>query len=201
MNMSIPATQQQLTELYSWFRFPKHPVSVSSFITFDPINHSFDILTDVTAERMFDRLPVKFGRIGGNFNMAYTGLDTFEGFPRVIEGHCWCNQNKLTSFQGSPQVIEGNFLVQDNPISIMSGFPEHIQGLVSLDYTSQLPLLRLLSAKDGVGLGPASWPDQRKGEYAKVQNILNKYAGTGKRGMLGAAAELTKAGFRDNARW
>jgi hypothetical protein len=155
----------------------------------------------VSALTSFDRLPVKFGKIAGHFNMSYVGLTSFEGFPRVIEGDCWCTENKLTSFEGAPQYIKGSFFVQDNLISLISGFPEFVGGLVNMNYNEKLPVLRLLNVNGGIILGPSSWPDQKKGDYATVQNILNKYKGQGKKGMLGAGVELTRAGYKDNARW
>ena len=95
------------------------------------------------------------------------------------EYHCDGN-NQLTSLEGLPETLKGVFFVSWNP---------------------KLPLLRSLVAKEIDLRGDLSFTNAKYGEMFQVRDILNKYAGEGKVGALKAAAELIRAGFKDNARW
>jgi hypothetical protein len=97
----------------------------------------------------------------------------------------------LTSLKGAPDHVGRWFSCRDNPLNSLEGAPAHVDRMFYVSFLDDLPLLRLLEY-DQFSLRDA--PDL-------VQDIMNKYAGTGKKGMLGAAVELTKAGFKANARW
>jgi hypothetical protein len=138
-------------------------------------------------------LPVKFGTVTNGFFVDGTGLRSFEGSPRTIKRSAWFFNNPLTSLDGAPDVVDGYFNIAGTQIKSLEGLPSVITTL-ALDYDIHMPLLRLLVAKS------VEWPSTTIAPK-EVMRIIDKYAGTGKKGMLGAAAELTKAGFRDNARW
>jgi hypothetical protein len=118
-------------------------------------------------------------------------LQSLKGAPQVVPGSFWCQHNKLTNLHHAPFEVYGRFFAIENPFESLEGLPETINGLLIITYDTSLPMLRLLqynyvTVDDG--------PDV-------VKEIINKYAGTGKKGMLGAAVELTKAGYKANARW
>lgn len=117
-------------------------------------------------------LPVQFGVIEGDFIVVNRNVKTFKKFPRIIEGYLDTSMNtNLRQFY-------------DFDIDV-------IQGTWYTDYRESQHLLKMLIAHD-IFLNSA--PDQ-------VDKIMNKYAGSGKKGALACAAELVKAGFKDNARW
>jgi hypothetical protein len=62
---------------------------------------------------------------------------------------------------------------------------------VSLDYDQKLPLLRVLVAR------------QIFIDYIPIplNDIIQKYAGQGRKGSLACAAEMARAGYKENARW
>jgi hypothetical protein len=163
------------------------------------------------------KLPVKFGKVSGGFLAQEVGLTSLEGFPHTVGGVCYvyrnnlrslkgapnkvgrsfsCHNNLLTDLKGAPQIVGSDFRCHTNPLNSLEGAPNSLTGEgmpaeFDVTYSSYLPLLRLLQYTSfHIGAVPAT-----------VEQILLKYAGTGKKGMLGAAVELTKAGYKANARW
>jgi hypothetical protein len=200
--MKVRPSQSQLATLMHWFNFPAMPGYSSLLpITFDTETETFEVLTSVVLIRRTHHLPVAFDKIGGNFVATHNGLRSFVGFPQTVEGICDCRFNNLRSMEHAPQIVGSNFFVSNNHITNMNGFPQEIGGIVEIDYDPMLPLLQTLKAKGGVEINAHSRPAVKKTDYQKMESILNKYAGTGKKGMLHAAAELTKAGYKENARW
>jgi hypothetical protein len=129
--------------------------------------------------------------VGGNFWCDKNRLTTLDGAPASVGDDFWCYDNSLKSLDGAPNSVGGDFYCRRNSLTALEGAPSSVGGKFYVDYNTSLPLLRLLQYnKIDIEDAPQV-----------VNQIINKYAGTGKRGMLGAAAELTKAGFRDNARW
>jgi hypothetical protein len=60
-----------------------------------------------------------------------------------------------------------------------------------LDYSPDLPLLRLLNyAQFSIQNAPT-----------KLAQIMKKYRGQSKAGAIKCAAELIRAGYKENARW
>ena len=70
---------------------------------------------------------------------------------------------------------------------------------MSLNYEPDLPLLKTLVANRvefTTGKTRVSWD-----RIMQCQDILNKYAGKGKRVIFDAQKDLEDAGFEENARW
>lgn len=163
--------------------------------------------------RPISQLPVKFGRVEGDFFCDECGLETLAGAPTWVGGAFWCQYNRLTSLQHAPRHVGADFRVFYNKLTNLHHAPEHVGGefecygndLTSLEglpeqgvkklvltYNTHLPLLRCLTAHD-VYLGHVA--------PKMVSKIIQRHVGTGKKGALQAAAELIKAGYKDNARW
>ncbi len=145
-----------------------------------------------------NRLPFRFGRVEGDFNVSYCGLNTFEGMPYYVKHTCWISHNSATTLVGLPNHCNSLVMEGLSELASFEGFPEQVD-LCRFTWYPQQPLLRLLQAKR-IQLGitqmtPADNPAR------KVVDILKNYAGQGQKGALACAAELAKAGFKDNARW
>ena len=56
-----------------------------------------------------EKLPVKFGKLSGNFNCNFNELTTLEGCPNYVGGDFYCGWNKLTSLEYSPKYIGRDF--------------------------------------------------------------------------------------------
>jgi hypothetical protein len=102
-----------------------------------------------------------------------------------------CDNNNLSTLVGSPKHVGQDFVCSSNPfLNSLDGAPLAAAEFVC-GYKPKLPLLRLLQYENfRLLMAPP-----------EVKQILNKYAGTGKKGSLAAAVELAQAGFKDNARW
>ena len=117
-------------------------------------------------------LPVAFGRVEGNLDASRQNIKTLKNFPKVITGNLYTEGNRnLRQFY--------DFDIQE------------IQGVWYTDYKESQHLLKMLVAHK-IQLTDAP---------RVVSDILNKYAGKGRTGMLMATVELIKAGFKENARW
>jgi hypothetical protein len=161
-------------------------------ISIDPMTGSVNVLGSVTLRSIkVTQLPVRFGRVDGSFDCGYNQLATLDGVPGYVDGDFHCYNNQLKTLEGAPGHVGGSFYCENNKLTSLEGAPGHVGGDFWCSYHASLPLLRLLQYKKvEIHDAPRS-----------VENIMTKYAGTGKRGMLGAGVELTKAGFKENARW
>jgi hypothetical protein len=150
-----------------------------------------------------NQLPIKFGTVGGDFDVVNSGLTTLENSPHTVGDTFMCSANQLTTLAHGPQIVKYGYVIGNNPLMSLEGYPlSHSPEMVSMSYLSNLPLLRLLNSKQ-IKLYPHADRDTHE-EQVKVDQIsaiLNKYVGEGKPGALKCAAELIRAGFRENARW
>jgi hypothetical protein len=74
------------------------------------------------------KLPLKFGRVTGNFWCYSNQLTSLEGCPTEIDGDFWCHSNKLTSLEGCPTEIGGSFKCSYNQLTSLEGCPTEIGG-------------------------------------------------------------------------
>lgn len=128
--------------------------------------------------------------VGKDFSCSKNRLTTLVGGPAWVGGAYFASNNQLTSLQGAPDHVGRSLQVNTNPLKSLEGMPVELKGQIWLDYTFDLPLLRLLETKDMMSYAPDP-----------VRVILDKYKGEGKPGVLKAAAELVRAGYKNNARW
>jgi hypothetical protein len=90
-------------------------------------------LVDVTGDvdlssKELTKIPINFGRVGGNFYCRYNELWTFKGAPREVGGDFSCSGNKLTTLEGAPSRVGGDFYCQYNELWTFRGAPEFIGG-------------------------------------------------------------------------
>lgn len=131
--------------------------------------------------------------LNASFDCRQNNLKTLEGGPSTVNGDFRCEGNKLTNLVGAPLKVTGWLTCANNPLTSLEGIPTELGG-IELEYNRDLPLLRLLYAKQ-IDFYFA-------GRSAKiVTNILNKYAGQGRSGAIDCKRELVAAGFEGNAKW
>lgn len=109
----------------------------------------------------------------------------------TVYGHFNCDQNNLTTLKGAPTETGLYFSCRNNPLVSLEGLPAKVGALCWATWSPHLPLLRLLNLNS---LKLLEAPNE-------VEHIITKYKGQGKPGAIKAAAELVRAGYRDNARW
>jgi hypothetical protein len=74
------------------------------------------------------KLPVKFGKVSGNFSCHGNKLTTLEGCPNYVGDYFFCSGNKLTSLEGCPNYIDGDFYCYKNNLTTLEGCPIYVGG-------------------------------------------------------------------------
>ena len=127
-----------------------------------------------------------------NLDCSHNLLTSLEGCtPDCFE--IVCNNNLLTSLETCPPTEQ--LWATDNPFQHFRNTPSHIDE-VTITWRKDLPLLGLLTVKTIHIQNPAD-----KESMEDLEQIMNKYAGQGRRAMFACQKDLEDAGFRDNARW
>jgi hypothetical protein len=85
------------------------------------------------------KLPLKFGRVTGDFWCHNNKLTTLENCPKEIGGNFYCHSNQLTSLEGCPTEIGGDFYCWANQLTSLKGAPEYIEGKVDFMPNYNLP--------------------------------------------------------------
>jgi hypothetical protein len=78
-------------------------------------------------EKLYE-LPLKFGRVTGNFDCSRNQLTTLEGCPGEVGGGFYCNGNKLTTLEGCPREVGGYFNCSYNKLTTLDGCPKMVDG-------------------------------------------------------------------------
>lgn len=133
--------------------------------------------------------------VGDNFNCAHCVLTSLAGAPEIIPGWFDCRMNHLTKLQHAPKQVIGMLDCSDNPLVNMEGAPTNM-GVINISYDPNLPLLRCLNSQLDINLVGGD-----SDTTLKLENIMTRYLGSDKAGMLKCAAEMIRAGYKDNARW
>jgi hypothetical protein len=192
--MLIPTTTEQNHLLSAWFRLT--PTVGDYEILYNPETDAYTMKNlDVKLIRIpsMGRLPVKFERVGGAFIVNRMGLTSLEGSPKEIDAGFFAGDNNLENLLHAPIQVPGHFSITNNPLTSLEGWPEKGVNQCTLTYSDHLPLLRCLQTTDQIHV--VNYPPPQ------INEILNRHKDSGKAGALKAAAELIRAGFRENARW
>lgn len=190
---------EKLLSRYFSIRSNKNP---SYTINNGVVNVNGDIrLVDVKLYKLItSKLPITFGEIYGNFDVSNAEYTTLKGCPKYVGSNFRCLDNKLINLKGGPEEVNGNYFCWKNPLTTFDGIAEDINGILYAPYDSNLPLLKLLSINGLKRIQFDNFTGSDEHIMNTVENILNKYLDKGKGGILACAAELTKAGFKGNAR-
>jgi hypothetical protein len=177
-----------------------------------------DVAGSVRTKSKLTELPVKFSHVSGYFNCDYTQLKSLAGAPHSVDGAFSCDHNpltsltgaphsvggdfrctgsQLTSLTGAPHSVGGDFRCYSNPLTSLAGAPASIGGEFYCTYSPTLPLMRALVASSiFICFAPQGFDE-----------VMNRHAGQGKRGMMKCASELLTLGktlgldLRANCRW
>jgi hypothetical protein len=76
------------------------------------------------------KLPLKFGKVTGNFVCYNNQLTSLEGVfgrgPEWVGGNFYISKNQLTSLEGSPKEVGGTFYCQNNQLTSLEGGPKSV---------------------------------------------------------------------------
>ena len=90
---------------------------------------SVDVDGDVSlSSRELTKLPLKFGRVSGNFKCRHNQLTTLEGSPESVGGTFDCCNNHLTTLEGAPERVGRDFYCDNNQLTIIEGEPREVGG-------------------------------------------------------------------------
>ena len=71
------------------------------------------------------KLPLRFGKVSGNFDCSRNNLKTLEGCPKYVGSFFSCCYNNLKTLDGGPETVLGEYLCHNNKLINFSGFPEY----------------------------------------------------------------------------
>jgi hypothetical protein len=88
---------------------------------------SVDVDGDVDlSNRYLTKIPVKFGKVTGNFYMWNNKLKTLEGSPYYVGENFNVSLNELKDLKGSPKEVGGSFYASSNRLETVEGMPLEI---------------------------------------------------------------------------
>jgi hypothetical protein len=97
--------------------------------TINPGGIDVDGDVDLSYKKL-SKLPVKFGKVTGDFMCDNNQLTTLEGCPKIVTGGFHCEYNQLSSLEGCPKFIGGDIYLHDNEIRSLEGLSDvDIKGL------------------------------------------------------------------------
>ncbi|GGF30021.1 hypothetical protein [Flavobacterium limi] len=74
------------------------------------------------------RLPLRFGKVDGDFHCYLNQLTTLKGSPYKVGGDFNCSGNLLKTLKHAPQEVCGDFFCQENTLEKLDGSPKIING-------------------------------------------------------------------------
>ena len=80
------------------------------------------------------KLPLKLGRLSGDFDCGNNKLTSLEGCPTDVGGYFYCNHNKLTTLEGAPKEVGGDFVCNYNKLILLEGAPKEVGGDFDCEY-------------------------------------------------------------------
>lgn len=78
-------------------------------------------------------IPVKFGKVSGDFDCYNGVLESLENSPYYVGGNFNCSRNELRTLKGSPKFVGGYFECSFNHLESLEGCPDTIIGHFGLD--------------------------------------------------------------------
>lgn len=88
-----------------------------------------DVYGDVVITNTYLRkLPIKFGKVQGNFICCSNKLQSLDGAPSYVGGNFNCYGNELTSLKYAPLEVGGDFSCHENLLDSLKGCPKIING-------------------------------------------------------------------------
>jgi hypothetical protein len=87
-------------------------------------DNSIDVEGNVDISSLnLKEMPVKFGKVTGNFNCSDNDLTSLKHCPTTIVGDFYCSSNELTSLEHGPITISGDFYCSNNLLTSLEHGP------------------------------------------------------------------------------
>ena len=119
-SISFPTSEDQIVQLCKKYNIQNYSINPDL---------SIDVEGNVYLDRLqLSYLPLRFSRVGGDFNCYSNQLTTLEGGPREVGGHFVCFSNRLTTLEGGPREVGGYFDCSSNRLTTLDGGPREVIG-------------------------------------------------------------------------
>ena len=119
-SISFPTSEDQIVQLCKKYNIQNYSINPDL---------SIDVEGNVYLDRLqLSSLPLRFSRVGGDFNCYSNQLTTLEGGPREVGGHFVCFSNRLTTLEGGPREVGGYFDCSSNRLTTLDGGPREVIG-------------------------------------------------------------------------
>jgi hypothetical protein len=117
-------------------------------------------------------LPIKFGKVYGNFLCYNCGLTTLENAPSYVSGDFECYKNKLKNLVGSPNDVDGHFKCYDNNLETLEGMPVEIGKNFVCYGNNELTELDSISNIEGsIICGKSTDISKFRGHYKEIYQV------------------------------
>ncbi len=130
-------------------------------------------------------------KINGDFNVSFNKIDSFRFGPTEVSEDYDIHDNELSSFDHAPNHVGGAFNVFHNKIKSLKNIHSELLSCPLLDISNN-PI-----EEGGIGLilieGLNELIADDCGEFTKAAEIISKYLGQGKAGLLECQEELENA--------
>ncbi len=151
----------------------------------DLSNHDIESLKD---------LPCVIDVVKGSFFVGDNNITSFEGCPKTC-GNIIIRNNKIKSFEHCPSLVNGLFDIRNNKLTSLCGIHKYLTKCKLLDISNNdkineggIGLILIENLKEITYYGLSI-----SGNYAI--DIISKYLGQGKAGLLTCQEELEEAGL------
>ncbi len=141
-----------------------------------------------------ERLPVKFGTVGGYFDCGGNRLVTLEGIPASVGKDFYCSGNRLVTLEGIPASVGGYFNCSNNQLTSLVGVHKILKRVDGLLYITRNKI-----KSGGIGLLLVEGLTKIVADQSAF-GIINKYLGQGMKGVLRCQEELHDAEFEEYAK-
>lgn len=151
-----------------------------------------------------------------DFDCSRNRLTTLKGAPRTVGGEFSCNFNRLTTLEGAPDYVGGDFSCERNILITLKGAPKKVGGdfyCTGNNLTSLKDIHKIITNIKGefycqgnrikshvLGLllidGITEICGGKNDEWC---DILNKYLGMGRKGLLDCQNDLIEVGLEEFA--
>lgn len=116
--------------------------------SFELGEHGLIVNDNVHVRGSYDKLPLVFDEVTGNFIISDVGLKTFENCPEVVWGDFFCRGNQdLKSLKGMPRRVTGAVHITNTGIESLEHSPEKIGFSYNLSNNSNLRTLKGITKK------------------------------------------------------
>ena len=154
---------------------------------------------------------------GGDFDIYKKKRDSLAGCPQHITGVFNCGENNLTSLVGGPQRVDGDYGCSANQLTDLVGCASHISGKLFFsnnDITSLVGIHKIIKScretffnvheikEGGIGLLLIKDLTTISSNWSLIEpfEIIEKYLGTGTKGMMECRSELISRGYDEYAK-